>query len=359
MAAGRYHVTTCGFEQAPEEADEHIQIVHTDLPGKSWDLLLELKMYSAGYWLLPDVRHARKELRGKRFDVILANEINTLPLALSLRPACGVHADLHEYYPRMNEHHAPWKKRIGPWYHWLCRKYLPRASSATAVVDVVAKEYERVYGVSVSAVRNATPYQELEPTPVNSPIRAVHSGASERDRNVRGIVDAVIATPGWTLDLYLTRNDPGHIAELKEIARKEPRITVHDPVPYDELIQTLNQYDVGIHMLPPINYNFAHTLPNKIFDFLQARIAAVVSPTPAAMAAVVREANFGRVTEGTTAEDFAKVLAEYTPEEIALAKQSAHANAHKFSSESEVPKWDEALQHILIGKGVCPAKAPQ
>ena len=350
MAVGRYHVTTCGFGAAPDGVDEHFQMEYAS-PSKLWDVLLEFKLYTRGYWMMPMVKKAKSLLRGKQFDVILANEIETLPLALSLRPTYGVHADLHEYYPRMNEEHAPWAKRIGPWYFWLCKKYLPLAKSSTAVVGVVAEEFSRNFGVEVGFVGNNTPFNDIEPTEVHSPIRCVHSGTSHRERNIMSLVEAVLASPGYTLDLYLTKNDPPHLAELAAIAQREERITLHEPVPYEDLIKTLNQYDLGLHMLPPINYNFANTMPNKIFDFLQGRIGAIVGPTPKAMSDVVYQTGFGIVTEGYSAQDMIKVLQELTPEQVAEFKAAAHAAAFEWSSEREVPKWDAALRAILVNGG--------
>ncbi|MDO4790915.1 MAG: hypothetical protein Q3999_00310 [Buchananella hordeovulneris] len=357
MAVGRYHVTTCGYGEAPDGVDQHIQVEYGK-PSKLWDVLLEFKFYSRGYWMMPLIKRAKAALAGMRFDVILANEIEALPLALWLEPTCGVHADLHEYYPRMNEEHPPWAKRIGPWYYWLCQKYLPQARSSSAVVDVVAKEFSRNFGIEVRAIGNNTPFNDLEPTQVHSPIRCVHSGTSNRERNIMALVEAVIACPGYTLDLYLTKNDPAHLAELAVIAEKEARITLHEPVPYDQLIKTLNEYDLGLHMLPPINYNFANTMPNKIFDFMQARLGAIVGPTPKGMADVVRKADFGVVTEGFTAQDMIKVLQSLTPEQITAFKAAAHAGARDFSAEREVPKWDAALQEILRQGGFPGADKP-
>ena len=54
----------------------------------------------------------------------------------------------------------------------------------------------------VGVVTNATPYWQLNPTPVAEPIRLVHSGTSHRERNIEAIVDGVIEAGNCTLDLY-------------------------------------------------------------------------------------------------------------------------------------------------------------
>lgn len=346
LFAGRTELTTCGFGPAPEGADHHLEITHATLPGRSWDALLQAHAYAAGYWAMPDVRAARRALRGRIVDAVLADDIDTLPLALSLGAAGGVHCDLHEYFPRLHEEHPPWRRRIGPWYAWLCRRFLPRAGSVTTVGEAIAAEYTRQFGVEVGVVTNATPYADLAPTPVHDPVRVVHSGTSHRERNIGAIIEGVLAVPGYTLDLFLTPNDPENLEEMRLRARGEPRLTVHDAVPYSQLVATLNEFDLGVHLLPPINFNFANALPNKVFDFAQARIGALVGPS-SAMAAVVREAGFGEVCAGFTGEDLARTLRGLTPGRIAEMKAAADLHAHELSAETQVRGWDRAVASLL------------
>lgn len=347
---GRTELTTCGFGPAPEGVDHHVEITHGTLPGRTWDALLQAHAYSAGYWALPDVRSARAALRGLTVDAVLADDIDTLPLALSLGAPGGVHCDLHEYFPRLHEEHPPWRRRIGPWYAWLCRRFLPRAASVTTVGETIAEEYSRQFGVGVGVVTNATPYADLAPTPVHHPVRVVHSGTSHRERNIASIVDGVLAVPGYTLDLYLTPNDPANLRELREQAVGEPRLTVHDPVPYADLVATLNAFDLGVHLLPPINFNFANALPNKVFDFAQARIAAIVGPSPA-MAQVVRDNGFGEVCGGYCADDLAETLRHLTPGRIAGMKVAADAHARDLCAETQVQGWERAVDALLERAG--------
>src|SRR5690606_1203853 len=137
---------------------------------------------------------------------------------------------------------------------------------------------------------NATHYRRLSPTPTHGPVRVVHSGNPFRDRGTAETMRAVAQAPGeMTLDLYLTHNNAADREYLVDLAESlGPRITVHEPVPQSELIETLNQYDVGIFVLPPSNENHVLALPNKLFDYVQARLAIVVGPT-IEMARIVRE----------------------------------------------------------------------
>jgi hypothetical protein len=98
-------------------------------------------------------------------------------------------------------------------------------------------------------------------------------------------------------------------------------------VPSEEIVPFITRYDAGIFLIPPINFNYAHTLPNKLFDFIQARLAVVIGPTPE-MVRVVNRYDIGIVSDAFTAESLAGALSTLTPEKVAHYKsQSAKAAA--------------------------------
>ena len=343
---GRYHITTCGRGPAPEGSDQHFEVRHGAVPALADNAMMLLHAYRLAYWTTPEVRQAWKALKGLRFDAILANDAPTLPLAVRLRPTGGIHADLHEYWPRLRDENANWLRFKGPWYAWQCRMGLTKALSASTVSQGLADAYEKQFHVPLDVVTNASPYHDLAPTPVHDPIRVVHQGTSQLNRNLDAMIDGVLATPDMTIDLYLRPNEPAYIERLRERAATEPRLTVHDQVPYDQLIDTLNDYDLGAFLLEPSNFSYAHALPNKIFDFAQARLGAVVSPIPE-MAAYVKRFGYGVVTDGFTAADLTRALEELTPERVSELKAAAHEHAHELSSESQVLKWGAAIDAIM------------
>lgn len=341
-----YDVVTCGYGPAPEGVVRHLELPD-GVPNKLDGRLITARAYRAVYWRQAAVRAARELLRDVEADVVLANDLDALPLALALRPRLGVHSDLHEYFPRLHEENEKWRRRIGPYMAWLCRRYLPRAASVSTVSGGLAREYERQFGVPVQVVTNAAPYADLEPTPVAQPVRLVHSGACLRSRNIHLMVEAMASLAGrYTLDLYLTPNHPDYLAELRSRAAELPNVVVHDPVPYRELIGTLNDYDLGVFVLPPVSFSYAHALPNKVYDFAQARLGIVVGPSPE-MVDLVETARNGVVTAGFAVEDLVAALEDLTPGQVAELKRASHARAHELSAEAEVEKWGRAVARIL------------
>src|SRR5690606_14907249 len=106
------------------------------------------------------------------------------------------------------------------------------------------------------------------------------------------------------------------MAELRALAGDDRRIRFCEPVPYDELVQTLNGYDVGLSIFPPTTFNLAWCLPNKFFDFIQARLGVIVGPSPE-MKRFVDEYRVGLVLPDFESAPLAAALEALTPERVA------------------------------------------
>lgn len=342
-----FHITTCGYGPKPPGSDAHVRVPDDRIFWAYSRIDLILKLYKRAYWTNSAITYAHSQLGAAAFDVILANEIDAVPLALSLRPNYGVHADVHEYSPKEKEDVLRWRLFVGPFRKWLCKHYLSRCESVTTVSDGVAAEYKRVFGLTPTVSRNATPFHELKPRPISPPIKLVHSGACLRDRDPIGMIEGVLAsnTP-LTFDLYLTPNDPGLLDEIKALAEKHEHITVHDPVPYANLVETLNGYDLGVFMLRPVTYNYMWALPNKLFDNVQARLGQIISPNPE-MKQVVEEYGLGAVTSGYSPQNLKEVLDSLTPEDVWLWKKNADEAATPLSAAGQTQIWRMAIENLI------------
>jgi len=345
----QHRVTTCGYGPAPDGVVEHVEIPPSHATVQLDGRLITARAYLPAYAAIPAVAAARRALRRRmgETDLVVANDVEAVPIGLWLRPRHGVLADLHEYSPRLHEENPAWRRRISPFYRWLCRRFVTKAHAVTTVGQGLARAYREEVGVEAEVVVNAAPYAELEPTPVpeEGPVRLVHSGAALRNRHLEVLLDAVAASAREvSLDLFLMPNDPPYVAELR--GRAATGVRVLDPVPYAELVPTLNRYDLGVHVLPPVNFNNANALPNKVFDYVQARLGLVVGPTPE-MAALVRDHGVGLVTEDFTAESLAAVLDALTPRRVRELKAASHAAARALSAETAVQGWARAVDRLL------------
>lgn len=346
--ADQYEVTTYGYGPSPHPRVTHLRLDDACRIHRWERLDLILRHFRRMYWGQSGIHQAKSDLTPlARFDVILANDIDAVGLALALDPVHGVHADIHEYAPRQNEEILVWRYFEAPYMRWMCRHFLPRVTSMTTVGQGLADEYRRVFGVDAEIVTNATPYANLEAGLVGSPIRLVHSGASLRNRRLETLIDAVSSTTTeLTLDLYLMGNDPDYVKQLRERVAGSGRVRVLDPLPYADLIARLNEYDIGIHVIAPTNFNNRWSLPNKFFDYVQARLGLIIGPSPE-MQRLLIENGLGVVSDDFGAVALTRVLDSLTADLVHSWKAHATAAARALSSESQVQVWDGAIRRAL------------
>lgn len=348
-----YDLTTCSPGGSPHPDVAHVEL-RTDfvaprsLPSRAIDVLARAtERFSRGYFHTPGVIQTAHLLQGRSFDAVIANDAETVGIASRLFGADRVHADLHEFFPDMGFDGSRLGRRQQRYWTWMTRKLVSKASSSSTVGREIAQLY-REHGVEPSVVTNSTHLRDLHSTPTGQTIRLVYSGNAFRDWGLGEIMHAVSdSSADLTLDLYLTHNAAEDRQYHVELAQHlGDRIEVREPVPQSRLIETLNNYDVGIFVLPPLSPNSALALPNKFFDYVQARLGIVVGPS-VEMARIVREHGLGLVTESFDAPSIKATLDALTPQCVDAFKNAAVQAADELSSEKQVEVWAAAVAAIV------------
>lgn len=353
----RYDITTAGVGPAPRGVDDHIELQMGEGSNVAWRLLftavLALRLHRIAFWASSRNRDAWLKLRDREWDIIINHDVATMTLALRLRARIGRLTDLHEYAPRQNDQDWKWRMTVAPYFRWICKHEVPKTDAITTVGVGIADEYRRNYGFNASVVVNATPFQDLRPTALDGPIKLVHSGAPSPTRRIHVMIEAVRDTKAdVTFDLYLLEDGSAYYQQLVDLAATTERVCIKEPVPYDQLVRTLNGYDVGLAVIAPLNFNQAWCLPNKFFDFIQARLGVVVGPSPE-MVRFVDDYGIGAVAAGFDSADVARVLDGLTSEVVTEWKHRSAEHAEALSGERQVGVW-VTLVDELAARGANP-----
>lgn len=347
-------VTTCSFGPQPHPDVEHLELdpaasYPTSRLMQFFDTQArEREVFAWSYARIPYVRQARSLLRGRRFDAAIANNPDAARLVRAFVKPAAIHVDLHEYFPGVvfddGSVEAHRQQRYLDWLHDIA---VVGTGSSTVVSQSIADHY-RSRGIAPKVLTNAGPSVSLPLRPTGAPIRYVHSGNSQPGRGLRRIMRAIAnARTEVTLDLFLVPNDlEFHHALLELAERLGERIRVNDPVPQAKLVSTLHDYDVGIVIAPPTILNTEFSLPNKLFDFIQARLAVVVGPL-SEMAGVVRENGLGRVTADFSEEAIRATIEELTPEQVDSGKLGSDRTSKALSGDKHHESWLQILQTLF------------
>jgi hypothetical protein len=281
-----------------------------------------------------------------KYDLIIVEDLYLLPLAFQIKQNAKVIFDAREYYPRQNEESLLWRLMEKPERLRLCRKYPSNVDMMLTVSPGLANEYEKEFAIKPIVFRSTPNYLYAKPTKTAvKQIRLVHHGVANKNRQLEKMIDvAVLLDDRFTLDLYLTGNS-SYIRSLIRYAQKCPKVRIHPPVNFDSLHSMLVGYDVGFYFLIPSGFNVTYNLPNKLFEFIQARLAVAIGPSPD-MSAIVRQYECGVVSERFSVESMAITLNALTADDVDLLKSKSDLAARELNFEVESEVFLNALRQF-------------
>jgi glycosyltransferase involved in cell wall biosynthesis len=350
--AKHHEVTAAGFGPADVSAARFIELrpPHSPVRERSNQAAglsrILSRRFERAYWGNRLVGSSLARIDRTRPDLIVANEIYTLPLALRIADGAPVLFDAHEYYPEYFVQLRWWRLVMAPYFTYLCRRYMPLASAATTVSPGIAALYGSAIGIEPEVITNAPPRSRLTPRPVGQPVRLLHHGSADPRRRLERMVEAVLMLEGrFVLDLILVGEEPA-LNRLRRAARGDPRIRFLPPVPMRDIARVANGYDVGVYLLEPRGPNQTHSLPNKLFEFVQARLAIAVGPSPD-MAELVRSYGIGVVADDFTPAAFARALSCMNDGAITRMKGRSHAAADELCAERNAERLLTLVERLL------------
>jgi len=166
-------------------------------------------------------------------------------------------------------------------------------------------------------------------------IRLVHHGLAVPGRSLENMIYFMDLLDGrFELDMVLLPYNPGYLEKLQNLVRQRPRLRILPPSNPTDIVADISHYDIGIYLLQAKSFNQIHCLPNKFFDFIQARLGIVIWPLPD-MAEIVQRHQLGLVGPDFSLEGTAQLLNAITRDEIDLWRKNADSVAEQYSAQAQ------------------------
>lgn len=239
--------------------------------------------------------------------------------------------DSHEYFTGVPElADVPLKRRT---WKLLERFTFPKADELITVNESLAELFREEYNREVHVIRNVPPLpteKELKNTMQPELSEENHillmegaginiqRGAEELLQAMRYVDEAVL--------YFIGSGDV--IGKLKEMARSpdlQDRVVILGRQSRAQLFQYTRHSTLGFSLDKPTSINYQNSLPNKLFDYIQANLPVIVSEIPE-VASIVREYDIGLV------------IPDHQPETIAEMIKNALTDKERYQ------KWKENLK---------------
>ena len=291
-----------------------------------------------------------------RADVYHCHDGATLPVGLRLarRDGAKLLYDAHEYF----SDYAPAppgesfvdliRRRWLPDYVWE-RLLIRRPDRCLTVTDRIARLMRETYRLAETPafVRNSAPY--WAPTAEHQARLRRSIGAAEseviitflgsgqnQDRYAlesdwqRGLGVVMDALPAGARLAVIQEAGPEYERGVRERAERSghsAQVSCVRPEDYDDYLELASGGDIGVYLMTEPSTNRAEAMPNRLFDFVMARLPLVVGPGTA-MTRVVEEYKIGAVADSVKPDAVGEAIGRIMPatgQAAQLAENLEHA----------------------------------
>ncbi len=293
----------------------------------------------------------------RKIDVLVANDLDTLTANFLISRIRGIplYYDSHEYFTGVPELSA--RPVVRAFWKFLERLMLPRLNHIYTVNESIAELYNREYGVNAKVIRNLPLADSGDEKilsrneaglPVGKKILLYQGAGINIDRGAEEMLEAMQYLDGFILVFI---GDGDVVEKLKsETARLKlsDRIFFFQKMPWHELKSFTPMADLGLSLDKDTNINYRYSLPNKLFDYIQAGVPVLASDLPE-VRKIVLKYDIGLLFTSHKPEHLAEKVKEAFSDEERLRKWKANLKfaASELCWEKEEPTLFEIFKDVL------------
>ena len=216
----------------------------------------------------------------KNCDILLSNDLDTLlpNFLISKLKNKPIVYDSHELFTEVPELlNRPLVKSIWLYIERLC---LPNLKYAYTVSDSIAQYYRNKYKIKMSVIRNFPLTRQLNRTQKDKKDKIIiYQGAVNKDR---GVDLMILAMKYVQAKLYIVGGGD-LVFDMKQYTSQHHlnnRVIFLGKKKFPELFSITQTADLGLSFEEDTCLAYKYSLPNKIFDYVNAEIPVLVSDLP-------------------------------------------------------------------------------
>ena len=283
----------------------------------------------------------------RKVDVLVANDLDTLLANYSVskfKPFSRLVYDSHEYFTEVPE--LIHRKKVKQIWETIEAWIFPKLKTIYTVNSSIAKLYADKYQKEIKVVRNISP--SWEPVnlkskkelgiPENKNLIILQGAGINIDRGAEEAIQAMTLVENTVLMIV---GDGDVVFQLKTYIidnQLVDKVLFFDKRPYNEMMNFTYYADLGLTLDKPTNINYRYSLPNKVFDYIQAE-TPIIGTNLIEISKILSEYGVGEIIEEFTPENLALLINSIFSSESKLANLKANC-----SKARKVLNWESEIE---------------
>ena len=294
-------------------------------------------------------------------DIVHANDLPGLPIGWLIAKLSGAKLiyDSHELWSGYASK-GKYPVSLFKFGLWIEKRLSQKADGVITVSDSIAETMKKSMSITKPVVVRNLPYPTTHSKPSLGPLRSalglsneiplfIYQGGVIPGRGLFNLIDAMGLVRGPSKLVLL--GDGELVEPLKQKVKQlglSERVLFHPKVPYGELLDYTCDADIGISSFEGICLSYRYCLPNKLFEYAQARLPVIVSNLPE-MTKFVSECNVGLAYEDGNVAEMARVMQHIVDDPLASKtyRENMDVVAKEYHWHNEERKVIDLYSHIL------------
>lgn len=250
-----------------------------------------------------------------RCNCLLSNDLDTLlpNFWISKLKRVPLIYDSHEYFTEVPELVS--RPRVQKVWKRIEEYVVPKLPEMITVNQSIADLFHEKYGIKVHIIRNI-PMRKMLPEPASCEelgldtqkhILVLQGSGINIHRGSEELVDAMAYLNDCQL-VIIGGGDVLPILKEKVVTHHwDDRVKFFPRMPYRKMMAITQLADLGFTLDKDTNLNYRFSLPNKLFDYIQAGVPIIASHLPE-IERIVTDYNIGTFIENHDPETIAKTI---------------------------------------------------
>ena len=289
-----------------------------------------------------------------RANLLLSNDLDTvLPTYfISRLKRCKMIFDSHEYFTETPELvtrpkvQRVWKRIEG--------FVVPKLDEMITVCDSIAELFREKYGVKCHVIRNIPPRKALPPKgdkqalglPTDKHLLVLQGSGINIQRGAEELVQSMSLLDNCFLMIIGGGDVLPVLKQMVEELKISDRVRFFPRMPYQQMMAYTQLAELGFCLDKDTNLNYRFSLPNKLFDFIQAGVPIIASHLTE-IEKIIRQYDLGLFIENHEPETIAVTIRKGLSDEAQREhwKQNLAVAARDLCWENEEQKLLEIYRH--------------